>query len=74
MVPKDFQDFYYLLCGIVAVVAWLIRLEAKVLYLAKSDDKHESHRKETWDKFDQMHRTLTEILQAISKLEGRLDK
>ena len=45
---------------------WLIRLEAKVLYLEKDREDH-------WQKIDAMQDKLQEIAQSLARLEGKLE-
>jgi hypothetical protein len=60
--------------GVVLVLIWLIRLEAKVLYMEKDTVKHreESMSKEEklWDKIDNMNEKMQTVLTALAKLEG----
>ena len=55
---------------------WFVRLEAKVLYLGKDHEKLEKAVSEKdkllWEKIDCMRSDMTQILQAIARLEGRL--
>lgn len=55
---------------------WFVRLEAKVLYLGRDHEKLEkaveAKDKVLWDKIDCMRADMTQILQAIARLEGRM--
>jgi hypothetical protein len=54
-------------------LVWLVRLEAKVLYLEK-DRKLDLERQESlWNKLDSMQVTLTTILTSLAKLEGKME-
>ena len=48
------------LCGII----WMVRLEAKVLYLEKSNENH-------WEKLDDMQSKLEQISESLARLEGQ---
>ncbi len=47
-------------------LVWLIRLEAKVLYLEKAQYEH-------WSKLDAMQNKLQEIAESLARLEGKLE-
>lgn len=47
-------------------IIWLIRLEAKVLYLEKDREEH-------WSKLDAMQDKLQEIAEALARMEGKLE-
>lgn len=55
-------DIWQVLLGGVFFMVWLIRLEAKVLYLEKD-----------WQKLDAMQVKLQEIAEALARLEGKLE-
>lgn len=48
------------------LLVWVIRLEAKVLYLEADKEKH-------WTKIDIIQEKLSEIAEALARMEGRLD-
>ena len=48
------------------IVVWLVRLEAKVLYL-------EQDRKDHWEKIDRMQTKLNEIAELLARLEGKFE-
>lgn len=52
--------------AVVGMTAWFVRLEAKVMYLEKD-------KKIMWNKLDDIQDSLTKILQALAKLEGKLE-
>lgn len=71
------EKLWPLIVSLVLVVAWLIRLESKVLYMEKDSLKtaaENSKREEgMWKKFDEVNNKLTEALKTLSKIEGRLE-
>lgn len=60
-----------------AAVIWLIRLEAKVIYLEGDHIKLELASKEKervmWEKIDALQNSLNQLLQGIGRVEGKLD-
>jgi hypothetical protein len=65
-----------LLIAIVGIIAWFIRLESKVNYLEKDQDKKvkadAANNLAVWQKFESFQSTLHEILIALGKLEGTI--
>lgn len=66
-----------ILAVLVGIVAWFIRLESKVQYLEKDynrhqDDQEEKH-KAMWAKVDNVQLALNTVLQAIGRIEGKLE-
>jgi len=63
----------FVIASVLAVI-WLIRLEAKVLYMEKDNARYreESLNKEEklWEKIDNMTEKMQNILTALAKLEG----
>jgi hypothetical protein len=57
----------------VFLIVWLIRLEAKVLYLEKEHEMRLENDKEIWNKFDNMQKLLSQIMQSLARLEGKLE-
>ena len=51
--------------SIIFAGVWLIRLEAKVLYLEKNQSSH-------LEKLDQMNNKLQEISESLARMEGKL--
>lgn len=49
-----------------AGLVWLIRLEAKVLYLEKDNEDH-------WNKLDEVQKKLDGIAESLARLEGKLE-
>ncbi len=58
--------------------AWLIRLEAKVIYLEKDHDEHKANgdKKITdmWLKIESILSTLNQVAQGVARLEGQITK
>lgn len=73
-------DFAYKLVGVcaivVAVIAWLIRLEAKVMYLEKDHEAHkninEKKDKSLWDKIDSLQVVIMSMKETLARIEERL--
>jgi len=58
---------------IIALTAWLIRLEAKILYIEKDQQKKTDSDKIMWDKIDDMQNGMSGIQQSLSRIEGKLE-
>ncbi len=58
-------------------IIWLIRLEAKVLYLEGNHARLELATKEKeiamWEKIDSLQNSLNQLLQGMGRVEGKLD-
>ena len=75
------EKLWPMIAGIFAQFAWIIRLEAKVMYLEKefkshkqeTNEKHEKHYEALWAKLNTMEANITALLSAVSKLEGKLE-
>jgi hypothetical protein len=71
-VPKE---FYYPL-GIAVML--FIRQEAKVKQLEKDIENirstHHEERDKLWSKFDTLNSALTQVIQTLARLEGKLDR
>jgi hypothetical protein len=67
-----------IILAFILALIWLVRLEAKVLWLGRDHEKLEKSVAEKdkllWEKFDAMRSDVTQILQAIARLEGRLSE
>jgi hypothetical protein len=65
-----------LIIGFLSGLVWLIRLEAKVLYLEKDHDTHKTEVKEKetlmWAKVDGLTASMNLVLQSLARLEGSL--
>lgn len=62
--------------GVLTLVAWLIRLEAKVLYLERDYARESLSNKETYDgiksELREIKTSLNELQQGMARLQGRL--
>lgn len=62
---------------LVGIVAWFIRLESKVQYLEKDYNRHQDDQDEKyktmWAKVDAVQSALNSVLQAIGRVEGKLE-
>jgi hypothetical protein len=66
-----------IIISVVAVIAWFVRLEAKVLYIEKDHERINKERmerdREVSKKLEQMSKQLSEVLQMVSHIEGKLE-
>lgn len=60
------NNYWMMVLSIVGVIGWFVRLEVKVSAHAESNDK-------LWLKMDSLQQQNTNILQAVSRVEGRLE-
>ena len=60
------ETYWPLAVSLFFTIVWLVRLEAKVLYLEKQEGEH-------WDKLDAMQRKLDKIAESLARLEGKLE-
>lgn len=62
---------------VIAFVGWFIRLESKVNYLEKDHESQISSQAEkdsvVWDKIDAMQTSMNAVLQAIGRVEGKVE-
>ena len=56
---------------LLAAFAWLIRLEAKVMYLEKD---HDENKKAIWEKIKTIESMLLKISESLARIEGKLDR
>lgn len=73
----NLPEFWPIIIACVVFIVWLIRLESKVLYL-ENDHKKEVEAKmleqdKIWEKLNELQTTLTNILQSLARLEGKLE-
>lgn len=64
---KLWPVFLLLLTGF----AWLIRLEAKVMYLEKD---HDENKKSMWEKIKTIELMLLKISESLARIEGKIDR
>ena len=61
----------------IAIIAWFVRLEAKVMYIEKDHERERLERlerdKDVSRKLDQMSKQLSAVLQTVSHIEGKLE-
>jgi hypothetical protein len=77
LILQNLSEMWPILLSIVFLIAWAIRLEAKVMYLEKAHEAEVQNKNEAdkliWEKFDHMQATMTAILQSLARLEGKLE-
>lgn len=86
---KWMSEHLEVIIAMLAVVAWLIRLEAKVLYsekdiiknqvghdkeLVKLELEHKNNIDSVWKKLEVIQTTLNQLLVSVGELKGRLEK
>lgn len=59
--------------GMLGLVIWAIRLEAKVSYLERHNEADVKKEQAVWDRFDALNSMVTEVLKSVSRLEGRFE-
>ncbi len=76
-IPANPFEYWPVGVALVTMVAWFIRLESKVLYLEKDHHEHKraySEREtQMWAKIDGLQVGITTVLQALAKIEGKLE-
>lgn len=85
---KMLADLWHVLLTFVLLIAWCVRLEAKVLFLEKQleseaaridhahqefQDQQSEKTQALWTKIDAMSAMMSAMLQAVGRLEGKLD-
>jgi len=68
---EELLKLWPMVVGLILVVVWIVRLEAKVNYLGKGIEKED---KAVWKKIDSLSKSITEILASVGRIEGRLMK
>jgi len=57
----------------IAVIAWAVRVEAKVLYLEKELSEHKSREKEKdrvfWDKIESLQKSIGQVLETVIRMD-----
>lgn len=59
-------DIVAVIFGFILSIIWLVRLEAKVLYLEKTFDIHT-------EKLDEVKEKLDKISESLARLEGKFE-
>ncbi len=70
MKTEDILNHWDVIVGLVLLVGWFVRLEAKLMYLAKD---HAELKQNIWTKIDAFQNTMTQVLQSLAKIEGRME-
>lgn len=57
----------------IALIAWAVRVEAKVLYLEKELSEHKSREKEKdrvfWDKIESLQKSIGQVLETVIRMD-----
>lgn len=64
-IARLIAELWPVFAGILFCVIWLIRLEAKVLYLEQDKDDH-------WKTLEEMQRKMDLIASSLARIEGKL--
>lgn len=74
---QDISNLWPVILSLVFVLVWLVRIEAKVMYLEKAHDDEVKNKQalddQIWAKLDEVQKSLSKITESLARLEGRLD-
>lgn len=72
------MQLWPVLVTVVIIVAWFIRLESRQLFHEKDFERYRNQARENekkiWENIDKIKEQNTEILQSLSRLEGKIDR
>lgn len=71
--PKLISEYWHILSASVLVIIWLVRLEAKVLSLDKSQSRLETVQASQAAEHSKVVDQLSLINASLSRIEGRLE-
>lgn len=71
-IAQALSKYWPLLLTFVGLIVWFTRLESKVKSLERHNENDGPKERAVWDKFDSLQSTLTAVLQAVARVEGRL--
>jgi chromosome segregation ATPase len=63
---KFIAELWPVFFSVLMCIVWLIRLEAKVVYLERESEEH-------WHKMDEVQKKLDSIAESLARLEGKLE-
>lgn len=58
---------------LIALVAWFVRLEAKVLNIEKEQTDSKGEKAKMWEKIEYVQKSVTEIMLTLTRIETKLD-
>jgi len=65
-----------LILALIAGIAWLVRVESKVLYLEKDLLEHKIREKEKdkiiWDKIESVQKSIGQVLESVIRMEEHI--
>lgn len=74
---QDISNLWPVILSLVFVLVWLVRIEAKVMYLEKAHEDEVKNKQalddQIWAKLDEVQKSLSRITESLARLEGRLD-
>lgn len=74
---QDISNLWPVILSLVFVLVWLVRIEAKVMYLEKAHEDEVKNKQalddQIWAKLDEVQKSLSKITESLARLEGRLD-
>ena len=72
----DIKNLIHLIAPVVVTIIWLIRLEAKILYLEKDHITHKNDYKDQyslmWAKIDFLSNNISMIMQSLARIEENI--
>lgn len=79
--PLSMLDYIFkawpIFFGVLGFVCWLLRVEAKVVSVERENHRLNKELEKTKDNYEtslkEIQKSITEILQHLSKIEGRLE-
>lgn len=64
-------DYWPIFAAGMAGLIWLIRLEAKILYMEKASDKNEEA---LWSKLNDVQALILQLIQSVGELKGKVSR
>lgn len=65
-----------LICAAIAGIAWLVRAEAKILYIEKDLAEHKVREKEKdkvfWEKIESVQKSIGQVLETVIRMEEQV--
>ena len=74
---QNIPSFWPIILSLVFVIIWLVRLEAKVLFLDRSHEEfmknNKEMEKEIREKLDEIKESVGKISESLARFEGRFE-
>ena len=71
---EELLKLWPVLVAMVVLIVWIVRLEAKVKYLDRDNEDRKVKDATVRSKIDSLSECITEILESVGRIEGRLMK